>query len=222
MHIKIKHPIIYTLFVALISSLSTVLFYHVFIFNTFSAATSHPPSLREIAPDSVISSPIKKENTIIEVMSYGCHFCEKMEADIAEFAKELPSGGIEVIHITADGKGLAAWAPLFATLQEMGIETRMRNQAYSAVISRNINLADENVLNSWLKENEIDVDEYHRVRSSEAVAQRLEYMASITRHYKINATPIFIINKKFVVAKDRPFAEFSQRMRQLLTQGNKE
>jgi len=222
MHINIKSGVAYTLFVAVISSLATILFYHVFIFNTFSATASHPPSLRQIEPESVISSPIKQENSIIEVMSYGCHFCEKMEEDIAEFARELPPGTIKVIHITAEGNGLAASAPLFATLQEMGIENKMRSQAYSAIINRNINLADDNALKSWLKENEIDVDEYHRARKSQAVAQRLEYMASVTRHYEINATPLFIVNKKFVVAKDRPFAEFSRRMRQLLAQGNKE
>ncbi|WP_369008491.1 DsbA family protein [Klebsiella oxytoca] len=88
----------------------------------------------------------------------------------------------------------------------------------NAVLTRGINLADDDALNGWLKKNDIDVEKYHQIRQSQAVAERLKYMAKITELYDINATPLFIVNKKYVVAKDRQFPEFADYMRQLLTQ----
>jgi thiol:disulfide interchange protein DsbA len=135
-------------------------------------------------------------------------------------AATLPANStFEVIHITAERNGLAVYAPVFATLEVMGVERQLRDQAYNSVMTRGINLADSELLDVWLKKNDIDVVKYHQIRQSKAVADRLEYMAKITELYDINATPLFIVNKKYVVAKDRQFPEFADYMRQLLTQG---
>ncbi|MCS3430274.1 DsbA family protein [Klebsiella sp. BIGb0407] len=219
MKIKPITAVGYTFLVALISSLITVLCYHVFVFNTFSQANNSVEMLRKIDSATVASSPIKNENSIIEVMSYGCHYCAANEEDIETFAATLPEDiTFEVIHINAERNGLAVYAPVFATLEVMGLEREMRDRAFNAVMTRGINLTDDNELNSWLEKNNIDVTKYHQTRQSKAVTDRLEYMASITRLYEINATPLFIINKKVVVAKDRQFPEFGDYMRQLLTQ----
>lgn len=210
----------YTFLVALISSLITVLCYHIFVFNTFSMDSSKPSALREIASEIVASSPIKKDKSIVEVLSYGCHYCALNEEDIEKFASSLPADvDFEVIHITAERNGLAVYAPVFATLEVMGLERQLRDGAFNAVMTRGINLADDEALNGWLKKNNIDVARYHQVRQGKAVAERLAYMAKVTELYDINATPLFIVNKKYVVAKDRQFPEFADHMRQLLAQG---
>ncbi|HEY4468352.1 MAG TPA: DsbA family protein [Klebsiella sp.] len=209
----------YTFLVALISSLITVLCYHIFVFNTFSLDSSKPSALRRIDSATVASSPIKHEKSIIEVISYGCHYCASNEDDIEKFAATLPADStFEVIHITAERNGLAVYAPVFATLEAMGLERQMRDQAFNAVLTRGINLADDETLNGWLQKNNIDAEKYHQLRQSKAVVERLEYMAKITELYDINATPLFIVNKKYVVVKDRQFPEFAGYMRQLLTQ----
>lgn len=196
-----------------------MLCYHIFVFNTFSLDSSQPSALREIDSATVASSPIKNEKSIIEVMSYGCHYCASNEEEIEKFAASLPAdSAFDVIHITAERNGLAIYAPVFATLEVMGLERQMRDRAFNAVLTRGINLADDDALNGWLKKNDIDVEKYHQIRQSQAVAERLEYMAKITELYDINATPLFIVNKKYVVAKDRQFPEFADYMRQLLTQ----
>ena len=43
-------------------------------------------------------------------------------------------------------------------------------------------------------------------------------MAEVTRHYAIRSTPIFIINRRYVVAQDRDFPAFADLMRQLLSE----
>lgn len=86
MKIKPITAVGYTFLVALISSLITVLCYHVFVFNTFASNSSEPSALREIDSAIVASSPIKHDSSIIEVMSYGCHYCASNEEDIEKFA----------------------------------------------------------------------------------------------------------------------------------------
>ena len=158
MKIKPITAVGYTFLVALISSLITVLCYHIFVFNTFASDSSEPSALREIDSAIVASSPIKHDSSIIEVMSYGCHYCASNEEDIEKFAASLPAEStFEVIHITAERNGLAIYAPVFATLEVMGIERQMRDQAFNAVMTRGVNLADDEALNGWLKKNNIDV-----------------------------------------------------------------
>ncbi|WP_300005200.1 DsbA family protein [uncultured Cedecea sp.] len=225
MKIKPITAVGYTFIVALISSLLTVLCYQIFVFNTFSlgGGSSSLEALRKVDSTVVSSSPIKNENSIIEVMSYGCHYCAVNEEEVEKFAATLPADiNFDVIHITGNGTGLAAYSPIFATLEVMGVEHKMRDSAFNAVITRGLNLTDDNVLNQWLKKNDIDVEKYQQVRQSKAVADRLEYMKNITDSYEINATPLFIVNKKFVVAKDRQFPEFGDYLLGLFTEEGKE
>lgn len=207
----------YSLFLIVISSLITVLFYHLFVFNTFATDESQTQAFREVSAAQIAKSPIKDAHSIIEVMSYGCHYCAANEENLAEFSRMLPAGSsFTSIHITSESSGLAAYAPIFATLEEMGIEKKVRDSAYNAVITRNVDLADEKVLNTWLEKNNIDAEKFNTLRQSDAVKNRLSMMAAITAHYDINATPMFIINKRYVVAQDSEFPQFAQRMLQLL------
>lgn len=208
----------YSLFLIIVSSLMTVLCYHIFVFNTFATDETQTQAFREVSAEQIKNSPIKDDNSIIEVMSYGCHYCAANEENLTEFARTLPAGSVfKTIHITSDSNGLAVYAPVFATLEEMGIEENVRDSAYNAIITRNLNLADEPTLLEWLVKNNIDVKHFQATRQSDAVKARLAEMADITRHYAITATPMFIINKRYVVAQDRDFPEFAQRMQQLLT-----
>ncbi|MEB4673587.1 DsbA family protein [Enterobacteriaceae bacterium G50] len=207
----------YSLLLIITSSLMTVLCYHLFVFNTFKSDDNQTLPFREISAAQVANSPITEENSIIEVMSYGCHYCAANEENLSNFAKDLPTGyEFKSIHIADDDNGLAAFASVFATLEEMGIEEKMRDSAYNAVITRGINISNEKALEDWLKKNNISVSDYKHAHDSNAVKQRLQKMAEITKFYNINATPMFIINKRYVVAQDRDFPEFAQRMMQLL------
>lgn len=216
-HFKRITIISYSLFLIVISSLMTVLFYHIFIFNTFATDDTQTQAFREVSAEQIANSPIKEDRSIIEVMSYGCHYCAANEDNLAEFSRTLPPGStFRVIHLASDRTSLAAYAPIFATLEEMGIEKNVRDSAYNAVITRNIDLTNKQALENWLTKNNIDTAKFAAARESNAVKDRIAEMAAITRHYDINATPMFIINKRYVVAQDSDFPQFAQRMLQLL------
>ncbi|EPL9569288.1 DsbA family protein [Providencia rettgeri] len=223
MHFKPITITIYTIFVAVISSLMTVLFYHIFIFNSFSNSNVDDSSFVEFNTAQVLSSPIKEDNSIIEIFSYGCHYCALSHDNMAKFEKELPEGvTFKAIHLAMDNNlGLAAYAPIFATLEEMGVEAKLRQELYNSVINEKLDLTKKDILDTWLKQHDIDPVKYFEVSQSSAVKDRIKYMAEVTQYYQITGTPAFIINKRYVVYQDRDFPEFSAYMLELLEKSNK-
>lgn len=214
---------IYTVLVAVISSLMTVLFYHIFIFNTFSNNNLDDSSFVEFTNAQVLSSPIKQDNSIIEIFSYGCHYCALTHENMIKFETALPEGiTFKAIHLAMDNNlGLAAYAPIFATLDEMGVEAKLRQELYNSVINEKLDLTKKDILDAWLKQHDIDPVKYFEVSQSSAVKERIKYMADITQYYQITGTPAFIINKRYVVYQDRDFPEFSAYMLELMEKSNK-
>ncbi len=203
----------YTLVVIIISALITTAYYQYFVF-----AQDEQETLFSLSDSEVANSPIKDDKTIIEIFSYGCHYCSINEENIANLEKRMPEGSRFVrLHISSDKtSGLGRFAPMFATLSVMGIESQHRQSAYKAVLEENIDLSDKAQLETWLKANGIDVAKYQQVSQSEEVKELLAYMKAVTAHYKVDATPTFIVGKKWIALQDREFSAFSDHLLSLL------
>ncbi|MNE92297.1 DSBA-like thioredoxin domain protein [compost metagenome] len=98
----------------------------------------------------------------------------------------------------------------------MGIEPQHRESAYNAVIKQQSDLSKPQNLDSWLMENGIDLAAYHAASKTPQVAELLSYMTIVSDHYKINATPTFIVSKKWLALQDRDFPEFADHLLSLL------
>lgn len=203
----------YTLLVILISSLITTAYFHYFVLNQDEQET-----LFSVSSSDVENSPIKDDKSIIEIFSYGCHYCAINEENVTQLENRMPEGTRFVrLHISSDKTtGLGRFAPIFATLSVMGIESQHRQSAYKAVLEDNIDLSDNSQLETWLKANGIDVAQYQQVSQSAEVKELIAYMTAVTAHYKIDATPTFIVGKKWIALQDRQFPEFSDHLLSLL------
>ena len=128
------------------------------LFSTLRHATGGGGKPEFYLPEKIEQSPLQDDNTIVEVFSYACHYCEVNESGVAELEKRLPAGAKLVrLHLSDDSQaGMAAFAPLFATLTIMGIEAQHRPAAYRAIIKENLNLADDKQLSAWLTANGSD------------------------------------------------------------------
>ena len=63
----------------------------------FKHYVMQPPvaeSLSFIAPEKIEQSPLQDDNTIVEVFSYACHYCEVNESGVAELEKFTGGGQI--------------------------------------------------------------------------------------------------------------------------------
>ena len=213
---KIIFVFLYSLFIVVISALITTAYFHVFVLNKNEQTPQN--LLISIGADEVTNSVIKEGQDIVEIISYGCHYCASNEGNIQQLEKRLSAGKKLVrLHISYDDhSGLGRYAPVFSTLEAMGIEAKYRNSAYQAVNKEGIDLGDTAQLNLWLKSNKINHAEYNKMRQSPAVKEKLEYMAKVTREYNISVTPTFIVAKKWVAIQDRPFPDFSDQLLSLL------
>lgn len=208
--------IAYTVFIAVISALITTAWFHYFVLT--QPGGNAQKALIAMPADKIAKSPIVEGSDIIEIFSYGCHYCEVNEENVDALRKSLPAGKSLVrLHFNLDKpEEMARSAPVFATLQVMGIEEAHRQSAYQAVIDNKINLADAVQRTAWLEVNNINVIEYNKVSQSSEVKALLDYMARVTQHYNVRATPAFIVNKKWVALQDRDFPLFSERLISLL------
>ncbi|WP_025120511.1 MULTISPECIES: DsbA family protein [unclassified Serratia (in: enterobacteria)] len=206
----------YTLLVIIISSLITTAYFHYFILNQNSAPEQQ--ALTMLGEDDIKISPINTDNTIIEIFSYGCHYCALNDEDVSKMEARMPAGTQFVrLHIAnLNNDGLASFAPLFATLTVMGIESQHRASAYDAIIKQRIDLTNPGIRDQWLTKNGIDIEAYNKASQTPQVAELLNYMTKVSGYYKIKATPTFIVNKKWLALQDREFPEFADHLLSLL------
>ena len=203
----------------LLSAIRSLLFCLFFDRLYFKHYVMQPPvaeSLSFIAPEKSNKARCK---TIIPLSksSYACHYCEVNESGVAELEKFTGGAKLVRLHLSDDSQaGMAAFAPLFATLTVMGIEAQHRPAAYRAIIKENLNLADDKQLSAWLTANGIDEAAYQQARESERVKELLAYMTAVSRYYQVNATPSFIVNRKWLALQDREFSAFSRQLLSLL------
>jgi len=216
---RISYVLAYTVFVAVISAVITTAWFHIFVLNQTSSAEQQV--LTSLSTDKLDKSPIADGADIIEIFSYGCHYCEINEKNVDELEKRMPAGKKLVrLHLSLDSQaGLARYAPVFATLEVMGIEEAHRQSAYDAVMKDKIDLSDATQRDAWLEKNKINVAEYHKVSQSDDVKARLDYMTRVSQYYDINATPTFIVAKKWMAIQDRDFPAFSDKLLSILETG---
>ncbi|WP_432368875.1 DsbA family protein [Pantoea allii] len=216
---RISYVLAYTVFVAVISAVITTAWFHTFVLNQTSSAEQQV--LTSLSTEKLDKSPIADGDDIIEIFSYGCHYCEINEKNVDELEKRMPPGKKLVrLHLSLDSQaGLARYAPVFATLEVMGIEEAHRQSAYDAVMKDKIDLSDATQRDAWLEKNKINVAEYHKVSQSADVKARLDYMTRVSQYYDINATPTFIVAKKWMAIQDRDFPAFSDKLLSILETG---
>lgn len=216
---RISYVLAYTVFVAVISAVITTAWFHIFVLNQTSSAEQQV--LTSLSSEKLDKSPIADGDDIIEIFSYGCHYCEINEKNVDELEKRMPAGKKLVrLHLSLDSQaGLARYAPVFATLEVMGIEEAHRQSAYDAVMKDKIDLSDATQRDAWLEKNKINVAEYHKVSQSADVKARLDYMTRVSQYYDINATPTFIVAKKWMAIQDRDFPAFSDKLLSILETG---
>ncbi|OMQ20376.1 DsbA family protein [Serratia oryzae] len=215
---KPLYLIAYTLFVIVISSLITTAYFHYFILNQSSGDGAEQTSLQAVSAQEVQNSPIKDDNSIIELFSYACHYCSINEENVDKLEARMPQGSKLIrLHVNGDQMGAFSHsAPLFATLTVMGIEPKYRESAYKAVIKDKIDLSNTQSRDRWLQDNGIDLIAYTKASQSQQVKDMLNYMTEVSKYYKINATPTFIVNKKWLAQQDREFPEFIDKLLSLL------
>ena len=194
-----------------LSVVATIGYYHIVVFKSFSGQKIDSLD-KTLNQEKVDFSPIKEERSIIKVLSYACRYCALSEVDDLNLKKKLPDDiTFESIYFSGENY-LGRDIRLFATLKAMGVEEDFRKSAYYSVILENKDLNNEKVLQEWLDKNNINRNEFEIMSKSQKVEDMIQEMKDIVKYYSLQATPIYIVNKKHVVSKDADFDVFYQKI----------
>jgi protein dithiol oxidoreductase (disulfide-forming) len=202
---------LYTLLVIIASAVVTT-------FYIFQVVLAKPDIevLRHVDNDKTAQVAFTSSTSIIEVFSYGCHYCEKAEPDLSAFEKTLPKN-IKLIRLhIGQSDGLGRYAPLYATLTVMGVESKLHQAAFKAVLEDNLDLADVAVRNQWLTEKGVDIAQYEETEKSARVKSLLAMLQQVTDAYGVSATPAYIVGKNWVTLTDRDWPAMGEQLKSLL------
>ncbi|VTP66483.1 Uncharacterised protein [Serratia rubidaea] len=97
--------IVYTLFIIVVSSLITTAYIHYFVMGAHS--DDDVPALTFISDEQIKNSPLTDENTIVEIFSYGCHYCAVNENNVKDLEAQLPPAASWSVCISATRKTAA-------------------------------------------------------------------------------------------------------------------
>ena len=146
------------------------------------------------------TSPEKIE--LIEFFWYGCPYCYTIEPYIETWAKKLPADvHFKREHILWPGRpDLIPHAKIYYTLTAMGLEDKYQLAIFKAVQKDRMELRRENALFDWVATQGIDVRKFKEVYNSFAVQSQISRAQDLTKRYKIESVPAFVVGGKYLTS----------------------
>lgn len=138
-----------------------------------------------------------KKIEVTEVFSYACPHCMDLEPIISKWSKKLP-GDVSFIrlHSVMNPRYLAL-GKVFYTLEALGELERLQAEAFHAIHTNNINLADEKTATEWAAKQGIDAKKFTDTYASFGVQGKVARSRQLTTAYGINGVPAIIVAGKY-------------------------
>ena len=137
---------------------------------------------------------------VIEFFWYGCLHCYQLEADIDAWQKRLPDKVIlRREHILWPGNpGMESHFKIFATLRALNLLAKQ--PAVFEAVQNGVKLEDRASLLAWVSKQDIDQQKFQETYDSFAVQAQVKQALQLTRTYRVNAVPMFVVNGTYVTS----------------------
>ncbi|WP_269532883.1 thiol:disulfide interchange protein DsbA/DsbL [Chitinimonas sp. BJYL2] len=164
------------------------------------AAGNHGEPYSRLASPQATATPGKIE--VIEFFWYGCGHCNQLEPYVEAWEKTLPADVVfRREHALWDGRSdMDGHAKLFATLRTMGIVGAHQRAAFDAIHGGRMELRDEKTLMTWVNARGINRAQFETNYRSFGMAAQLGKAKQLTKAYRIDSVPTFIVNGKYVTS----------------------
>lgn len=152
-------------------------------------------------PAQLVKTTNPEEVEVVEVFSYTCGHCYQLETPVANWLKDKPEG-VNFVRIQMPGEGI--WENLSRTyfvLEALGKVDEGHPAMYKAVMVDKLRSFDQKSIANYLNKNVgIDAEEFVKTWNSFPVtANYNRALDLVTNQYKIDYTPVFIIDGKYLV-----------------------
>ncbi len=170
---------------------------------------------RDVTP---LNPPQPVENDgkieVVEFFAYGCIHCANLEPRLVEWVARQPAD-VKVKRVPAAFavRGIDS-APIFYTLEAMGLQEKLHQKLFDAANLENVMLGNPATLNKWLEKQGVDTKKYEEMQRSFSVQNKVNRAKRMSADYKLPGTPALAVNGRFLVEQvagaDRLFAHVDQ------------
>lgn len=145
--------------------------------------------------------PTSNDGTIevLEFFGYGCIHCANLEPALETWAKRQPAD-VRLKRIPAgfNSSGVDD-IPIFYTLEAMGQVDRLHKKLFEAIFNDRVMIAHKPTMLKWLEKQGVDPAQYESVERSFSVQSKIMRGKGLAGQYKITATPMMVVNGRYIV-----------------------
>lgn len=168
-----------------------------FSFTSVFADSAGPMRFERDTHYAVLETPLPEGVApVVEFIYFGCASCYQIAPVFSQWASE---NQVQVALVPAHSESVMVdAAQLFHTFAEMGQLGKMYDIGYVIFQTTKVELQGKDRIDHYLKRHNIDIEKFWSVWSSEAVSQRLQHSAALTRLAKVSQTPTFVVQRRYV------------------------
>lgn len=162
----------------------------------------------ELGKDYTLLSPPQPTETrkieVLEFFFYGCPHCYRVHPLLSEWEKTMPKD-VELTFVPTVFRD--SWEPMartFYALQSMGQREQLHDALYRAWNEDNIDLSDEAKIAAFLARHGVDAAKFSAAYNSFTVQSQVTRAEQMIRSYRINGTPTFVVDGKYVIEGMQP------------------
>jgi protein dithiol oxidoreductase (disulfide-forming) len=170
----------------------------VMVVSATVATSAQSQQARDIVP---LNPPQPVENDgkveVLEFFAYGCPHCAALEPKLEAWSKKLPAD-VKLKRVPAAFaiRGIDT-APIFYTLEAMGLQEKLQQKIFDAANVQNVILGNPATLNSWLEKQGVDIKKYEDIQKSFSIQNKIARAKRMSVDYKIESVPTLVVNGRF-------------------------
>ncbi len=136
---------------------------------------------------------------VVELFWYGCPHCRDFEPYVEAWSKQLPDD-VQFEHLPAVfGKTWEVHAKAYFAAEAMGIEDKVRQPLFDALVKDRRPLNDVESLASFIGSLGFDKEVFTKSFNSFGVRSKVEQALSRARGYRATGVPAVVVNGKYRV-----------------------
>jgi thiol:disulfide interchange protein DsbA len=171
---------------------------------------------------------------VAEVFSYGCPYCYRAKDDMARLAKSLPADAA-MTYVHASFAPAEAW-PMFQrayyTARKLGIADAQHEAVFDAVWKTGeiplVDVATQRIRNPlptiadaakfYARAGAVKAADFLKLAASPEIDAEVARADALVKQWKIPGTPSLVVNGRYLVSNEIPYAEQVQVVQFLITQ----
>lgn len=137
---------------------------------------------------------------VIEFFLYSCPHCYALDAEVTQWADQLPDDVAFRRVPVVFGNGGRFYARLFYTAQAFGVLERLHAKIFAAIHQQGRNLTTLAAARALFVANGVNGAEFARVFNSPSIDQKVARAAQLARTFRVRAVPSFGVAGRYWVS----------------------